>query len=271
LGPEYDYEYEYEHQTKRNCAGVLALLLVLGAAGVARAQDEGAVVRVIAEEAEVRTGPGFAYRAVYTATRGETLKADSRASRDYWFHVVLPDGTYGWIIGDQVLPLDVDPTAPQPPTWGDRFAAAVFSPPPLVASDVSLSFSAGLLGGEGMLLFRPAILVAPHLGVEGFIGETVGEQTDVIYYGGGANLYLWPSWPVTMFVAVGGGGAKGRKKADLYTVNPGHYAMANAGGGLLIALKKRITLRFDFRDYVVFGANYTQELKEFSGGLAVLF
>jgi hypothetical protein len=36
-------------------------------------------------------------------------------------------------------------------------------------------------------------------------------------------------------------------------------------------LKKRITLRADFRDYVIFGANYTQELKEFSGGLAVLF
>jgi hypothetical protein len=49
------------------------------------------------------------------------------------------------------------------------------------------------------------------------------------------------------------------------------YAMANAGAGLLIALKKRITLRADFRDYVIFGANYTQELKEFSGGLAVLF
>src|SRR6185295_14320355 len=95
----------------------LAAILVLAAAGVARAQDEGAVVRVIAEEAEVRTGPGFAYRAVYTATRGETLKADARASRDYWFHVVLPDGTYGWIIGDQVLPLDVDSAAPQPPTW----------------------------------------------------------------------------------------------------------------------------------------------------------
>ena len=248
-----------------------AAALVAAWAGAARAEEEGAVVRVIAEEAEVHTGPGFAYRTIYTATRGETFKAEARASRDYWFHVVLPDGTYGWIVGDQVLPLDVDPTAPQPPTLGERFVAAVFSPAPLAGSDVSLSFSAGVLGGEGMVLFRPAILLAPHLGLEGFVGETVGEQTDVVYYGGGANLYLWPSSPVTLFVAGGAGGAKGRKKADLYTVKPGHYAMANVGGGLLVALKKRITLRFDFRDYVVFGANYTQELKEFSGGLAVLF
>jgi hypothetical protein len=187
------------------------LVLAGSGAGVAHAEEEGAVVRVIAEEAEVAHGPGFAYRTVYVATRGETLKADARASRDYWFHVVLPDGTYGWIIGDQVLPLDVDPTAPQPPTWGERFVSAVFSPAPLAASDVSLSFSAGLLGGEGMLLFRPAYLLAPHLGVEGFVGETVGEQTDVVYYGGGANLYLWPSSPVTLFVR---GGRRGRQGAQ---------------------------------------------------------
>jgi hypothetical protein len=248
-----------------------ALLVLLALASPARAEDEGAVVRVIAEEAEVRTGPGFAYRSIYVASRGETLRAEARASQDYWFHVVLPDGTYGWIVGDQVLPLEVDPSAPTPPTWSERLAGAIFSPAPLAASDVSLSFSAGVLGGEGMLLFRPAILLAPHLGLEAVVGETVGEQTDVVYYGAGANLYLWPSSPVTLFVAGGGGGAIGRKKADLYTVKPGHYAMANAGGGLLVALKKRITLRFDFRDYVIFGANYTQELKEYSGGLAVLF
>jgi hypothetical protein len=246
-------------------------LVVALLAGAARADDEGAAVRVIAEEAEVHTGPGFAYRTVYVATRGETLRAEARASADYWFRVVLPDGTYGWIIGDQVLPLEVDPTAPGPPTLGDRFVAAVFSPAPLAVGDVSLSFSAGMLGGEGMLLFRPALLVAPHLALEGFVGETVGEQTDVIYYGAGANLYLWPSSPVTPFVAIGGGGAKGYKKADIYTVTPGHYASANVGAGLLFALKKRITLRFDFRDYVIFGANYTQELKEYSGGLAVVF
>jgi hypothetical protein len=128
-----------------------------------------------------------------------------------------------------------------------------------------------VLGGEGLILFRPALLVAPHLGLEAFVGETVGEQVDVIYYGAGMNLYLWPDSPVTLFVAGGGGGAAGRKKADQFTISPGHHATANVGGGLLIALKKRITVRLDFRDHVLFGPNYTHELKEFSGGLAVVF
>jgi len=230
-----------------------------------------AVVRVIAETAEVRTGPSFTYRAIYAAARGEVLQAVARAPGDYWLRVVLPDGTFGWILGDQVLPLDVEPTPPGPPTWGQRFVAAVFSPPPLAAGDVGLSFSAGLLGGEGMVLFRPSYLVAPHLGIEGFVGETVGEHADVLYYGAGANLYLWPASPVTLFFALGGGGAKGRKKVDQVIPETGHYATANVGGGLLVALKKRITLRFDFRDYVVFGPDYTNKLKELSGGFAVIF
>jgi hypothetical protein len=250
---------------------LLVALLLTAPAGISLADEEGAVVRVIAEEAEVRTGPGFAYRTVYLAARGETLRAERRASRDYWFHVVLPDGTYGWIVGDQVLALEVDPTAPAPPTLADRVGEAVFSPPPLPTGDVSLSFSAGLLGGEGLILFRPGLLLAPHLGLEGFVGETVGEQLDVLYYGAGANIYLWPSSPVTPFVAGGGGGAFGRKKADQFTIHPGHYGTVNAGGGLLVALKKRITVRFDFRDYVLFGPDYTHELKEFSGGLAIVF
>ena len=46
---------------------------------------------------------------------------------------------------------------------------------------------------------------------------------------------------------------------------------ANAGGGLLLAFKKRVTLRFDFRNYAVFDANYTRNLQEYTGGLSVFF
>jgi hypothetical protein len=253
-------------------ARVLAAALVafvVADAGPAVAAD--AVVRVIAERAEIRTGPSFTYRVVYVATRGEALPAMARASRDYWFQVVLPDGTHGWIVGDQVIPLAVDPAAVGPPSLSARIAAALFSPPPLVSSQVLLSFSAGLLGGEGLILFRPSALVAPHLGLEAFVGETVGEQADVLYYGGGANLFVWPASPVTPFFSLAVGGARGRKKADQFTIPDGHYFTANVGGGLLIALKKRITLRVDVREHVIFGPNYTRSLEEYSGGLAILF
>ncbi len=250
---------------------IAVVLAALCCARGARAEEPSGVVRVISEGAEVRTGPGFSFRAVYAASRGETLEVVARAPRDFWFQVKLPDGTFGFILGDQVLPLDVDPTAPPPPSIWARMADAVFSPPPLSNGNIGLSFSAGVLGREGLVLLRPALLLAPHLAIEGYVGETVGEQADVFYYGVGANLYVWPRSPVTPFFVLGGGGARGRKKADQFTIDVGHYATANAGVGLLIALKKRITLRFDFRDHVIFGANYTQELQEYSGGLAIVF
>jgi hypothetical protein len=178
------------------CLAVAAVLAAaLAAASPAHAEDQ-ALVRVIAEAASVRTGPGFGYRTVYRANQGEVLTVIGRATHDHWFRVELPDGTYGWILGDEVYPLDVDTAAAHrgPSIWR-RMGHAVFSPSPLMIENVTFAFSAGVLGGDGMFLFRPAVLLAPHVALEATIGETVGNQADVIYAGGGFNAYLFPSPP----------------------------------------------------------------------------
>jgi hypothetical protein len=248
-----------------------ACLLVALLAGVARAEDQ-ALVRVVAEEASVRTGPGFAFRVVYRAKLGEVMTAVGRASHDHWFHVELPDGTYGWILGDEVFPLDVDTSAAHegPSVW-KRFGHAVFSPSPLMSETVGFAFSAGLLGGDGMFLFRPSVMLAPHVSLEATIGETVGNQVDVFYLAGGFNAFLFASSPITPFVGGAAGGAFGRKKADQFAIEPGNYSMVNVGGGLIMALKKRLTIRGDARHYVIFDANHTQQIQEYSGALAVYF
>jgi hypothetical protein len=235
--------------------------------------DDRALVRVIAEEAQVHTGPGFAFRVVYKARLNEVLPAIGRASHDHWFRVELPDGTYGWILGDEVFPLDVDTTAAHegPSIW-KRMGTAVFSPPPLEEKNVGFTFSAGVLGGDGMFLFRPSWLLAPHVSLEGTIGETVGNQVDVIYAAGGFNAFLFASSPVTPFVGASAGGAFSRKKADQFAdVQTGNYSMFNVGGGLIVALKKRLTLRGDARQYVIYNANHTQQIQEYSGALSVYF
>jgi hypothetical protein len=252
--------------------GIAGLLVLVLAAVEARA-DDTALVRVVSEEAQVHTGPGFGFRVVYRAQLGEVLPAIGRASHDHWFRVELPDGTYGWILGDEVFPLDVDLAAAHrgPSVW-KRMGNAVFSPSPLLEENLGLTFSAGVLGGDGMFLFRPAWLLAPHVSLEGMVGETVGNQVDVIYAGGGFNAYLFAASPVTPFVAAAAGGAFGRKKADQFaTVQTGNYSMLNVGGGLIVALKKRLTLRGDVRHYVIFDANHTQRIQEYSGALAVFF
>ena len=218
------------------------------------------------------TGAGFGFRVVYTAKLNEVLPAIGRASHDHWFRVELPDGTYGWILGDEVFPLDVDTAAAHegPSVW-KRMGAAVFSPPPLEEETVGFTFSGGVLGGDGMFMFRPSWLLAPHVSLEGSIGETVGNQVDVIYAGGGFNAYLWPAMPVTPFFAIAAGGAFGRKKADQFTIDAGNYDMVNVGGGLVFSFKKRLVLRAEARHYVLFDANHTQRIQEYSGALSVFF
>ena len=165
-------------------------------------------MRVVAEEAQIHTGPGFGFRVVYSARLNEVLPAIGRASHDHWFRVELPDGTYGSILGDEVFPLDVDMAAAHegPSVW-QRMGSAIFSPPPLLEENVGFTFSAGVLGGDGMFLFRPAWLLAPHVSLEGMLGETVGNQVDIIYAGGGFNAFLFAWSPVTPFV----GAAAGRR------------------------------------------------------------
>ena len=231
---------------------------------------------MIAEAASVRTGPGFGYRVVYRANQGEVLTVIGRATNDHWFRVELPDGTYGWILGDEVFPLDVDMAAAhQGPSIWRRFSHAVFSPSPLMTENVTFTFSAGVLGGDGMFLFRPAVLLAPHVSLEAFVGETVGNQVDVIYTGGGFNAFLFPTSPLTPFVGGAAGGAFGRPKADQFAVDQQgkslNFSMVNVGGGLVASFKKRITLRGDVRHYVIFNANHTQRIQEYSGALAVFF
>lgn len=250
----------------------LACFLLLAIASVARADDR-ALVRVIAEEAQIHTGPGFGFRVVYRARSGEVLPAIGRASHDHWFRVELPDGTYGWILGDEVFPLDVDTAAAHegPSIW-KRMGTAIFSPPPLTEETFGFAFSAGVLGGDGMFMFRPSWLLAPHVSVEAMVGETVGNQVDVRFAGGGFNAFLFATSPVTPFLGAAAGGAFGHKKADQFaSVQTGNYSMLNVGGGLIVALKKRLTLRGDARQYVIFNANHEQEIQEYSGALSVYF
>jgi len=254
---------------------ILVIAACLCAAAVwpseARADDE-ALVRVLAEQTAVHTGPGAAFRVVYVATRGEVLPVVERATSASWFRVRLPDGTGGWLLGDEVFPLDLDTAeAHRGPSLWHRLSEAVFSPSPLLEGRFGLSFSAGLLGGDSAFIFRPAFLFEPHLSLEGFAGETVGNELDVFYFGGGPNVFVFPSAPVTPFLGAAAGGAASRKKADQFAIRTGTYAVVNVGGGLLVALKKRVTLRGDVRHYVVFDPNHTQRMEEYTGALAIVF
>ena len=254
------------------------LLLVAAASAVvamgsALSASAESYVRVLSDNAPVRTGPAASFRSIYLAPRGEVLEVVERGNRDFWFKVKLEDGTTGWILGEFVFPFEVGETA-QPGFFG-RIGRAISnamlgqSPAPFAATE--LSFSAGLLDGEGMFLLRPAWLASPMLAVEGFVGLSPRSDKTLLVAGAGPTLRLIPGAPISPFFQVGVGAALIRPKADNFVDRRETVMALAAGGGIEITFKKQITVRLDVRNWTFFDNNRANSGIEFSGGLAIFF
>ena len=252
---------------------LLSGLAILSQVAHARSHG-GAQLRVIVPGAKVRSGPAYTYRELYRAERGEVMKVIDRNEATYWFRVVLPDGRFGWIYGEEALPFDVDvdhATETSARRRWRHFRDALFAPSPIPNSHVSFSFSGGALGGDGMFIFRPAVVLDSHVAIEGHVGDAVGADGSLLVYGAGGNVLIWPLGPVVPFVTVGAGGATSFPKLNGVTQASKTQFALDAGGGLAFLFRKRLTFRFDVRNYTLFTPNSTVNRQEYSGGLAIFF
>ena len=249
--------------------GVVLVLVALLVPSLARAKADPQL-RVIVPRAPVRTGPGPSYRELYRAEHGEVLPVVDR-NAGYWFRVILPDGRFGWIYGEEVLPFEVDLEGGKASRAWAAVKRTLFAPSPIPSSHVGLTFSGGALGGDGMFLFRPAVTLDAHFALEGHIGEAVGSDGALLLYGLDGDILLWPLGPLVPFVALGGGGATSFPRINGVTQTGKTQFALDAGGGAALILAKRIILRFDVRNYTLFTPNSTENRQEYSGGLAVFF
>ena len=250
-------------------AAIVAAALV-GSAAPAFAE---AYLRVIAQRAPVYSGPGATYREIYDAERGEVFEVVERGTRGYWFKVVLEDGTTGWIFGELVFPFEVvDGERPGALTrMGRAIRKAILGPSPAPYADVSISFSAGVLDREGLFLLRPSVLLDPHWAIEMCAGVSPRAQKDVFLGGLAWTLRMAPGAAVGPYISAGLGAAHIRPKADNF-IDPEETLMAvSAGGGFEITFKKQITLRTDYRRWVLFDPDKSQGGHEITGGLAIFF
>ncbi|HWN71722.1 MAG TPA: SH3 domain-containing protein [Haliangium sp.] len=257
-------------------ARVVALVgvLVLGAALLGATPALADVrLQVIAQEASVHTGPGASYREVYYARRGQLFPVRERSTLGYWFRVELDDGTTGWIYGAFVVPVE-QRDEPRPGFFGRLWGGiedALLGPPAVAGADVEVSFSAGVLGTEGLYLLRPAWLIDPHFALESFVGLNARAQQDVFLGGVGWTLRMLPGAPVGPYLHGGVGAAYVRPKVDNFADQEELLMALSAGGGFEVTLKKQITLRLDFRNWTLFDQNQSSNAQEYTSGLAIFF
>jgi hypothetical protein len=256
-------------------ASVMLAVWVLLSAAPARADEPEAFARVVVDAADLRTGPGVSYRVIYTAHRGETLALDGRPGGGFWLRVLLPDGRAAYALGDEVQPFAVKPGEPDAPS-----RPGFFAPPPLEGAHGGLAIVAGVLTipitdrgvqGFGYIEARPSIVLHKTITLDGFVGDALTADGAQILYGAGVTVHLAPSWPLSPFVGIGGGGLSVFPNSDSFVLKREDFYVGRAGGGFLLALRGRILVRVEVTNLTLFTADSFKNAQTYSGGLGVYF
>jgi hypothetical protein len=255
----------------RLIAAAAAAILGLNAAPL-QAEAVEAFARVVVEETALRSGPGVSHRIIYIAHRGETFVIESRKGAGFWLKVLLADGRGGWVLGDTVQPIGISANADDRPA-----TPGFFAPPPLAEARGGLAIMGGALNDSsrgitsGYLELRPAILLAPTVGFEPYVGMALTENGNELLYGGAVTLHFAPDWAIEPYFMLGVGGLSTFPNSDQFVLQKETVWAARAGGGLLFALRARILVRVEATNLSMFTEDSFRNAQTYIGGLGVYF
>jgi len=245
------------------CTLSLALLL---AAGAACAEEDGEVfARVVVAETELRSGPGVSHRVILRARRGESFAIEQRETSGYWLQVLLPDGRTAYVLGDTVeAVIASEETADAPGRPG------IFAPPALQEARGGFALLGGAYDLDGYAELRPALVLAPAIALEPYIGIALQDDSRALVYGLAGTLNLAPDWAIAPYVTLGVGGMREDPK-DEFVEDERSWFHTRAGGGLLISLRLRVLLRLEASNIVLFTEDDYENVQSYIGGLGTYF
>jgi hypothetical protein len=246
---------------------VFAILSVLGSSSLAHAaeDEDDAYARVVVAEAELRAGPGVSHRVIYRAPRGETFLISTRETAGFWLQVTLPDGRIGYVLGDTVEPVSAGDDSAEA-----RRKPGFFAPPALQDAHAGFAMMAGVYDLAGYVELRPAWVIAPAIAFEPYVALALQSDSRRIIYGGAGTLNLLPDKALAPFVTIGAGGMYEQPK-DEFVRQPRKWFHARAGGGVLISLRFRVSLRLEAANMVLFEEDDYENVQSYAAGLGTYF
>ena len=242
----------------------LGLLLAFGQPASA-AEDPEAFARVVVSETELRAGPGVSHRVIVVARRGDTFFVRGRSGSDFWLEVAMPDGRTGFVLGETVETVAVDPDLDSGPT-----KPGVFAPPALEEAWGGFTMLGGVFDRDGYMEFRPQLVIGPAIAFEPYAGLALARDARRLVYGAAGTLSLAPDWPVAPFVTIGVGGVH-QEPRDEFVQTSKRSFHARAGGGLLVSLRWRVLFRLEAANVVLFGEDSYNNVQSYTGGLGTYF
>jgi hypothetical protein len=247
-------------------SGIALSTTPLRAADSPAEQNLDTVARVTTSSSELRAGPGLSYRVIQRAARGDTFFVQGREPTGYWLRVYLVDGRTAYLLGDTadtLLASDVG--------GGGASAPGVFSPPPLASARGGMAMTGGVFDGNGYAEIKPAFVVNRSLSLEPYLGLVMSTSGRSLLYGGGALINLFPDLPIAPYLSLGGGGYSSLPNQDSFTQHRQTLFHARAGGGLLVSLRWRISLRLEFNNTLLFNAESYRNAQSYVAGLGSYF
>lgn len=241
---------------------VAALLTAIPAAA---AEEIDAFARVAVYETDLRSGPGVSYRVIHRARRGDAFLIHTRETKGYWLEVELPDGRTAYVLGDTVETVGVGEDEENRPS-----KPGLFAPPALQEARGGFALLGGIYDRDGYAEFRPALVIAPAIAFEPYVGIAMQPDARRLIYGGAGVLNLAPDWPIAPFVELGFGGMLETPK-DEFVRQERKWFHARAGGGLLVSFRFRMLMRLEASNVVLFGEDDYQNTQAYIAGLGTYF
>jgi len=250
----------------------LVLLAALFWHGPARADLEGRDIhlRVMATSVPVRTGPGGSFREIGRVGRGQVYEALDRSYDGAWYRIRLARGVSGWVLAELVWPFEVVDEAGLSATQGWLYDK-VLAESKLADGKLVFTIAGGALGADGMFSLRLGYQPSRHWIIELMAGQSVGHLGSLAVYGVELLVAIGPWRTLVPFAAVGAGAATTLPHREGSLFAESTRPLLTAGGGLLLALRGGVTLRFDARQMMAFSEEELWEVVALTGGLMLAF
>lgn len=230
------------------CALVALLLLQLPALGTGpgqaqAAEDEGGQKVVVAEPfIDLHTGPGRGYPKFYAVERGREVEILRR--RTDWFQVKTDRDIVGWVARRQMQntlsqtgePVDLrDPDRED--GVGRRWMGGV---------------SGGDFGGASTISAFGGYSFTDNLSVELTVNQILGDFSNAVSATLGLKQVLIPEWRISPYVVLGTGVIFIEPRATLAQTRDRNDQIGYVGGGLQFFVTRRLMLRTEYRNNIIF-------------------
>lgn len=244
----------------------IILLLHLGVFNVVRADEQLQQVIVADPFINVHTGHNDSYPIFHIIERGETIEIILRHTS--WFKVKNREGIEGWVkLEELTKTLSADSN--------QKIELETFTQKDFIERHWEVGILGGRFSNADALTIYTAYLFNKSLAAELSDTEIIGSSSSSRLYKLSIIMQPFPTLKFSPYVTLGTGLIETEPKTTLVQPKDSRNQFSNFGIGVRTYLSKRIILRLEYSDYVIFSANkdndFNEDIKEWKAGFAIFF